>query len=65
MKLDFVKISPTENMTILVKTAVPTEQQLAVGAKLIEYSSVYAEQAGFIEEPIKQKCRSKAQNDGR
>lgn len=52
MKLDFVKISPTENMTILVKTAVPTEQQLAVGAKLIEYSSVYAEQAGFIEEPI-------------
>ena len=39
MKLDFVKISPTENMTILVKTAVPTEQQLAVGAKLIDYSS--------------------------
>ncbi len=51
MKVDFIKLSPTENMTILVKTPVPRDKQLAVGTALMEYSSVYGEQAGFIEPP--------------
>ncbi|MCD8036295.1 MAG: hypothetical protein LUE88_02795 [Clostridiales bacterium] len=51
MKVDFVKLSPTENMTILVKSPVEREKQLHVGAEIMKYSSVYAEQAGFLEKP--------------
>jgi len=59
MKIDFVKISPTENMTILVKTPVTEENQLFVGTELTKYSSVYAEQAGFIESPISSRAISR------
>ncbi|NCC16987.1 MAG: diaminopimelate epimerase [Clostridia bacterium] len=51
MEIDFIKASPTQNMTILVETQIPVENQLAVAQKLISYNSVYAEQAGFIQEP--------------
>lgn len=52
MKIDLVKISPTENMTILVKTPIEEKEQLYVGTELMKYGSVYAEQVGFIEAPI-------------
>ena len=51
MEIEFVKLSPTENMTVLVKTPVPRDKQLETGVRLIQYSSVYAEQADFIEKP--------------
>ncbi len=51
MEIEFIKTSPTQNMTILVKTPVPREKQLALAERLIAYDSVYAEQAGYIEEP--------------
>ncbi|MGM9916924.1 hypothetical protein [Anaerotignum sp.] len=51
MELKFIKTSPTENMTLLIQTPVPRKQHLAVAEKLIAYGSVYAEQAGYIEEP--------------
>lgn len=51
MEIDFIKTSPTQNMTILVETQIPVGNQLAVAQKLIAYNSVYAEQAGFIQEP--------------
>ncbi len=51
MELKFIKTSPTENMTLLIQTPVPREQHLAVAEKLISYGSVYAEQAGYMEEP--------------
>ncbi len=51
MELQFIKTSPTENMTLLIETPVPREQHLEVAEKLIAYGSVYAEQAGYIEEP--------------
>ena len=51
MELKFIKTSPTENMTLLIETPVPREQHLEVAEKLISYGSVYAEQAGYIEEP--------------
>lgn len=50
MELRFIKTSPTENMTLLIETPVPREKQLAVAEQLIAYGSVYAEQAGYIEE---------------
>ena len=50
MELKFIKASPTENMTLLIKTPVPRENQLAAAERLIAYGSVYAEQVGYIEE---------------
>lgn len=50
MELKFIKTSPTENMTLLIETPVPREEQLAVAEKLMAYGSVYGEQAGYIEE---------------
>ena len=51
MELRFIKTSPTENMTLLIETPVPREKHLEIAEKLIAYGSVYAEQAGYIEEP--------------
>ena len=51
MELKFIKTSPTENMTLLIETPVPREQHLEIAEKLISYGSVYAAQAGYIEEP--------------
>ena len=51
MELQFIKTSPTENMTLLIETPVPREQHLEVAEKLIAYGNVYAEQAGYMEKP--------------
>ena len=51
MKLEFVKLSPAQNMTVIVKTPVPRRQQSDVAGRLIDYAGVFAEQAGFIEPP--------------
>lgn len=51
MKLNFAKLSPTRNMTILVRDAVPRPQQSGVAAALMVYGSVGAEQVGFLEAP--------------
>lgn len=51
MELRFVKTSPNENMTLLIESPVPRKHHLAVAKALIAYGSVYAEQAGYIEEP--------------
>ena len=51
MKVDFVKLSPTENMTVIVTSPVEREKQLKTGTELIKYASVNAEQAGFLEKP--------------
>ncbi len=59
MEINFIKTSPTENMTILVETQIPEELHLAVAQKLIAYNGVYGEQAGFIQEP-KDKHAAKA-----
>lgn len=56
-ELEFIKISPTENMTILVKTAVPIEQQLEIGKKLMQTNSIGAEQVGFLMTPSHEKTR--------
>ncbi len=50
MELKFIKTSPTENMTLLIETPVPREKQLEIAERLIAYHSVYAEQAGYVEE---------------
>ena len=51
LQVRFIKTNPTENMTLLLQSAIPREKQAEVAKKLIAYNSVYAEQAGFVEEP--------------
>lgn len=50
MEVSFVKISPTQNVTILVTSPVPRERQGAVAARLLAWDSVCGEQVGFLEE---------------
>lgn len=49
MKLEFVKINPVENMTVLVKTEINRENYAEISKSLMEYGNVCCEQVGFIE----------------
>ena len=49
MILDFVKLSPTRNMTILVTSPVERPQHVSVAEQLMDSGSVHAEQVGFLE----------------
>lgn len=49
MKLQFIKVSPTQNMTIYVLDQVARENHIEVANKLLGYGNLYAEQVGFIE----------------
>ena len=49
MNIQFVKASPTQNVTILVESEVPREEQPRVASELLEYDSVGGEQVGFLE----------------
>lgn len=51
MKLNFVKLSPTQNMTIIVTDPLPRAVQGVVAERLMAYGSVGAEQVGFLEKP--------------
>ena len=51
MTLDFVKISPTQNMTILVTSPVDRSRQVSAAEKLMSPGSVQAEQVGYLEKP--------------
>jgi len=48
-EIDFIKFSPTQNMTILVKTDHAAEKYNHIATRLMSYDNVYAEQVGFIE----------------
>ena len=52
MEIKFVKINPTQNMTILVESPIPREGQHTIASQLMDYDSVFAEQVGFIEAPL-------------
>ena len=49
MEIQFIKTSPTQNVTILVLNGIPRAQQPQIAAKLLEYDGVGGEQVGFIE----------------
>ncbi len=51
MKLEFVKLNPSENMTILVKNFDDKSKFIDVSNKLLSYGNVFAEQVGFITKP--------------
>lgn len=51
MNVRFAKMSPTQNMTILVESSVPRDSHHRVAQELMRYDGVFAEQVGFIEPP--------------
>ncbi|MDR3338169.1 MAG: hypothetical protein LBT16_13305 [Treponema sp.] len=51
MEMQFVKLNPTENMTIPVESPLERSNYPDITARLMACGSVYAEQTGFIEPP--------------
>jgi histidine racemase len=63
-EIDFVKCSPTQNMTILVKTAFPMEEHSRIAAAVMAYDHVHAEQVGFIDVPSASEAAASLQMAG-
>lgn len=55
-EVEFIKCSPTKNMTLLVKTLVPERHQYDVGKMLIAYGHIAGEQCGFLVVPKNKKA---------
>jgi diaminopimelate epimerase len=53
MKLNFIKVNPSENMTVFVTDALPREKYFEIANKIMNYNNLHAEQVGFIERPEK------------
>jgi histidine racemase len=51
MKLNFIKVNPTENMTIFVLDPLPRAKYSEVANRLMHYNNLCAEQVGFFEKP--------------
>ena len=49
MQLEFVKVNPVENMTVFILDEVEKTKHIEIAKKLMDYSSLYAEQVGFVE----------------
>ena len=64
MDVSFIKISPTQNVTILVTDAVSRACQPAVAARLLAYDGVGGEQAGFLEAAALPGARARLQMMG-
>lgn len=64
MELSFAKLSPTQNVTILVETLVPRQNQPALAAKLLAADCVGGEQVGFLEPPTLPGARIRLQMMG-
>ena len=48
MKLQFIKLSPAGNMTILFLDQVQAYRRKKVASRLLDYTSLHGEQVGFI-----------------
>ncbi|MEC0201354.1 diaminopimelate epimerase [Paenibacillus lautus] len=55
-KINFVKCNPTQNMTILINTMLPSDEHKRIASKIMSYDNVYAEQVGFIEPSMNQEA---------
>lgn len=51
-EIDFVKLSPTQNMTLLVRTEHPVGEYLDIATAIMSVGHVHAEQVGFIRRPV-------------
>lgn len=64
MDVSFIKISPTQNVTILVDSPIPRDQQPQIAAQLLAYDGVGGEQVGFLEPPTLSGARMRLQMMG-
>jgi diaminopimelate epimerase len=62
--VDFVTLSPTGNITVIVKTPVARSLQAETGARLLEENGVFAEQVGFMEPAVLPGARARLQMCG-
>jgi len=51
MKLNFIKVNPTENMTVFILDPLPRTAHASVARSILSYGCLHAEQVGFIEPP--------------
>ena len=49
LKLNFIKVNPTENMTVFIMDPVPRSMHIEISNKIMNYNNIHAEQIGFIE----------------
>lgn len=50
-EIGFVKVSPTQNMTVLVRTEHPVEEYPGIATSIMSAGHVHAEQVGFVRKP--------------
>jgi diaminopimelate epimerase len=50
-EIDFVKVSPTQNMTLLVRSEHPVEEYGGIATAIMSAGHVHAEQVGFVRKP--------------
>ena len=63
-RLKIVKLSPTENMTVLVETPVPRARHAEIAAELMACGGVNCEQVGYIEPAQDRAARARLQMMG-
>ena len=64
MRIDYIKMDPTGNTTVLVKTPVPRTRQAALAARLLGDGGVGGEQVGYIEPARDPRARARLQMMG-
>ena len=50
-EIDFIKVSPTQNMTLLVRSEHPVEEYRGIATAIMSAGHVHAEQVGFVRKP--------------
>ncbi|WNV87592.1 hypothetical protein [Umezawaea sp. Da 62-37] len=48
-EIGFVKLSPTQNMTLLIRTEHPEEEYRDIARQIMAYEHLHAEQVGFVQ----------------
>ncbi|AOY74584.1 hypothetical protein [Clostridium formicaceticum] len=61
MKVQFIKVNPTENMTILVESHHKRKNYHLIASRVMAYDNVFAEQVGFIESPESEMASARLQ----
>ena len=64
MQVHFVKLSPTQNMTLLITEPMSRADYGACASALMRYESVHAEQTGFVEQASSKEAAARLQMMG-
>lgn len=64
MEVEFIKMSPSQNMTVLITSHAAPKEYADIGNALMNYEYVHAEQAGFIVDPLTNKALIRLEMSG-